>query len=370
MRTILPAGRPAAGRRLPPTVYRSRARPKEDPMPVLAMTPEVRELREQVRELMDRLVSPNEPRLDREDDEAEALVKDLRAQVRAAGLWAPHIGPEAGGSGRGFVAYAFLNELIGRSAWAPLIFGCQAPDAGNAEILNLFGTPDQRERWLRPLVAGDVRSFFSMTEPEVSGSDPTGLRTRAVRDGDDWVIDGHKWFSSGAEGAAFGIVMAVTDPDAEPHRRMSQIIVPATTQGVEIVRAIPVMGHRGRGWSTHCEVRYRGVRVPVANTIGEPGDGFRIAQKRLGPGRIHHVMRWLGQMQRAFELMCSYSLEREAFGSRLADKQTVQNWIADSAAEIQACRLLTLDAARKLDEGGEARVEVSLIKFYAARVLT
>jgi len=336
---------------------------------VLGMTPEVRELRGRVRAFMDEHIYPNEPVFDREDEDAEALVKDLRAEVKAAGLWAPHIGPEAGGSGRGFVPYAFLNELIGRSVWAPLVFGCQAPDAGNAEILNLFGTPEQRERWLRPLVAGDVRSFFSMTEPEVSGSDPTGLRTTAVRDGDDWVIEGHKWFSSGAEGAAFAIVMAVTDPEAPPHRRMSQIIVPAATPGVEIVRAIPVMGHRGRGWSTHCEVRYRGVRVPLANTVGEPGDGFRIAQKRLGPGRIHHVMRWLGQMQRAFELMCAYALRREVFGGPLAAKQTVQNWIADSAAEIQACRLLTLDAAARIDGGDEARVEVSVIKFFAARVL-
>jgi alkylation response protein AidB-like acyl-CoA dehydrogenase len=277
--------------------------------------------------------------------------------------------PEAGGTGLGFLAYAHLNEEIGRCVWAQLIFGCQAPDAGNAEILNMFGTDEQKRRWLAPLVAGDVRSFFSMTEPEVSGADPTALRTRAVRDGDEWVIDGHKWFSSGAEGAAFGIVMAVTDPDAPPHRRMSQIVVPVDTPGFEVVRAVPTMGHRGRGWSTHCEVRYTGVRVPAENTLGEPGDGFRIAQKRLGPGRIHHVMRWLGQMERAFELMCSYSLAREAFGSRLADKQTVQNWIADSAAEIQACRLLTLDAAHKIDEGDEARVEVSLIKFYAARAL-
>jgi alkylation response protein AidB-like acyl-CoA dehydrogenase len=333
------------------------------------MTPEVRELRGQVRTFMDEHIYPNEPVFDREDEDAEALVKDLRAQVKAAGLWAPHIGPEAGGTGRGFLPYAFLNELIGRSVWAPLVFGCQAPDAGNAEILNLFGTPEQRERWLRPLVAGDVRSFFSMTEPEVSGSDPTGLRTTAVRDGDEWVVDGHKWFSSGAEGAAFAIVMAVTDPQAPPHRRMSQIIVPAGAPGVEIVRAIPVMGHRGRGWSTHCEVRYRGVRVPIANTIGEPGDGFRIAQKRLGPGRIHHVMRWLGQMQRAFELMCAYALRREVFGGPLAGKQTLQNWVADSAAEIQACRLLTLDAATRIDAGDEARVEVSVIKFFAARVL-
>ncbi|HET6751927.1 MAG TPA: acyl-CoA dehydrogenase family protein [Actinomycetes bacterium] len=338
-------------------------------MAVLGMTPEVRELRGRVRAFMDEHIYPNEAVFDREDEDAEALVKDLRARVKAAGLWAPHIGPEAGGTGRGFLPYVFLNELIGRSVWAPLVFGCQAPDAGNAEILNLFGTPEQRERWLRPLVAGDVRSFFSMTEPEVSGSDPTGLRTTAVRDGGDWVIDGHKWFSSGAEGAAFAIVMAVTDPDAPAHRRMSQIVVPATTPGVEIVRAIPVMGHRGRGWSTHCEVRYRGVRVPVANTVGEPGDGFRIAQKRLGPGRIHHVMRWLGQMQRAFELMCAYALRREVFGGPLAGKQTVQNWVADSAAEIQACRLLTLDAAARIDAGEEARVEVSVVKFFAARVL-
>jgi alkylation response protein AidB-like acyl-CoA dehydrogenase len=233
----------------------------------------------------------------------------------------------------------------------------------------MFGTPEQKERWLFPLVAGEIRSFFSMTEPEVSGSDPTTLRTRAVRDGDEWVIDGHKWFSSGADGAAFGIVMAVTDPDAPGHARASQIVVPADTPGVEVVRPTPVLGHAGSGWSTHCEVWYREVRVPVENVLGEAGDGFRIAQKRLGPGRIHHVMRWLGQMQRAFELMCSYSLEREAFGSRLADKQTIQNWIADSAAGIHACRLMTLDAARKIDEGEEARVEVSVIKFFAAQVL-
>jgi acyl-CoA dehydrogenase len=335
----------------------------------LGMTPEVRELREQVRSFMEEHVYPGEPALDREDDEAEALLKDLQARVKAAGMWAPFIGPEAGGSGRGFLPYAYLNEIIGRSLWAPLVFGCQAPDAGNAEILNLYGTGEQRERWLFPLVAGEVRSFFAMTEPEVSGADPTGLRTSATVDGDHWVIDGHKWFSSGAEGAAFAIVMAVTEPEAPPHRRMSQIIVPADVPGVEVVRAIPTLGHRGRGWNTHCEVRFRGVRVPLPNLLGERGDGFRIAQKRLGPGRIHHVMRWLGQMQRAFELLCARALEREAFGGPLADKQTVQNWIADAVAEIQACRLLTLDAAHKIDGGSEARVEVSVVKVYAARVL-
>ena len=335
----------------------------------LRPTDDVRELRARVRAFLEEHVYPNERILDREDDEADALVGALRERAQAEGLWAPHLPPEAGGSNGSFLVYAHLNEEIGRSLWGQLVLGCQAPDAGNAEILWQFGTEEQKERWLRPLVAGEVRSFFSMTEPEVSGSDPTTLRTRAVRDGDEWVIDGHKWFSSGAEGAAFGIVMAVTDPATEPHRRASQIVVPADTPGVEIVRAVPTLGHRGRGWTTHCEVRYTGVRVPVANTLGGVGEGFVIAQKRLGPGRIHHVMRWLGQMQRAFELMCSYALQREAFGGPLSDKQTVQSWIADSAAEIQACRLLTLDAAHKIDRGSEVRVEVSLLKFYAARVL-
>jgi acyl-CoA dehydrogenase len=324
---------------------------------------------EQVRAFMADRVLPREAVLEREDAEAEALVSDLRDEVRALGLWAPHVPPEAGGTGTGFLDYAYLNEHIGRSVWGQLVFGCQAPDAGNAEILHLFGTEEQKERWLRPLVAGEIRSFFSMTEPEVSGSDPTSLRTRAVRDGDDWVIDGHKWFSSGADGAAFGIVMAVSKPDAAPHARATQIVVPTDTPGVEVVRPVPVMGHTGRGWSTHCEVRYAGVRVPLSNTLGEPGQGFTIAQKRLGPGRIHHVMRWLGQMERAFELMCSYALERESFGGPLADKQTVQTWIADSYAEIQACRLMTLDAAHKIDGGDEARVEISAIKFFAARAL-
>ena len=314
-------------------------------------------------------VLPSESAIERQDDVGEALVEQLQGEVRDAGLWAPHVPPEAGGTGTGFLDYAYLNEHIGRSVWGQLVFGCQAPDAGNAEILHLYGTDDQKATWLAPLVAGTIRSFFSMTEPEVPGSDPTTLRTRAVRDGDDWVIDGHKWFSSGADGAAFGIVMAVTDPDAPPHARATQIIVPADTPGVEIVRPIVVMGHAGKGWSTHCEVRYTGVRVPVSNTLGDVGAGFLIAQKRLGPGRIHHVMRWLGQMQRAFELMCSYALSRETSTGPLSDKQTVQNWVADSYAEIQACRLMTLDAAHKIDGGDEARVEISAIKFYAANVL-
>jgi acyl-CoA dehydrogenase len=329
----------------------------------------IAERRDRVRAFMDEHLYPNEQALIREDDAADELIRELRREAKDADLWAPHLPPEAGGSGSGFLEYAYLNEEIGRSMYAQLIFGCQAPDAGNGEILHLFGTERQKKQFLEPLVSGEMRSFFGMTEPEVAGSDPTLLRGRAVRDGDEWVIDAHKWFSSGADGAGFGVVMVVTDPDAEPHRRASMILVPTDRPGYELVRKIPVMGHEGRGWGTHCETRFTNVRVPFENVLGEPGDGFRIAQKRLGPGRIHHVMRWLGQMQRAFELMCSYSLERKVFGEALADKQTIQNWIAESAADIQACRLMTFQAAQRIDDGDEARVEVSVIKFFAARVL-
>ena len=338
-------------------------------MATLVIPDLVADRRAQVRAFMDEHVYPNEQALAREDESADSLVRDLQQAARDAGLWAPHLPPEAGGTGSGFIEYAYLNEEIGRSMVAQLIFGCQAPDAGNAEILHMFGTDEQKEQFLAPLVSGATRSFFGMTEPEVSGSDPTGLQARAVLDGDEWVINAHKWFSSGADGAGFGIVMVVTDPDELPHRRASMILVPTDTPGYEMVRRIAVMGHEGRGWGTHCETRFTDVRVPRDNVLGEPGDGFRIAQKRLGPGRIHHVMRWLGQMQRAFDLMCSYALERKTFGEPLADKQTIQNWIAESAAEIQACRLMTMEAAQRIDEGSEARVEISAIKFFAARVL-
>jgi len=336
---------------------------------VPAVTPAIRELRDRYAAFMDAHVYPNEAAFARGDDASQELIGEVRRRAREAGLWAPHIGPDAGGTGQGFLTYAFLNEQIGRSYWGQLAFGCQAPDAGNGEILALAGTAEQKAAWLAPLVAGDVRSFFAMTEPDVSGADPAGLETRARADGGAWLIDGHKWFSTGADGAAFGIVMAVTDPDAPPRERMSLIVVPAGTPGVEVVRRIEVFGHEGRGWDSHCEVRFAGVRVPISNTLGERGDGFRLAQRRLGPGRIHHAMRWIGQMQRAFDLMCSRSLERTAFGEPLADKGAVQTWIADSAAQITACRLMTLDAAGRIDRGEDARVAISLIKSFAAVAL-
>jgi alkylation response protein AidB-like acyl-CoA dehydrogenase len=323
-------------------------------------------MRQRVRGFMDEHVFPNEGVLSEQNGHSESLMKDLQSKTKSMGMWAPHLPAEAGGMGIGFMPYVYINEILGRSPYAPRTFGAQAPDSGNAEILWQFGTEEQKGRWLKPLVAGEIRSCFSMTEPEVSGADPTSLQTRAVRDGDEWVINGHKWFTSGATGAAFAIVMCVTDPEADPRRRMSQIIVPTDTPGFDLIRPVPVMGETA---GHHCEIMYRDCRVPVTHTLGNAGDGFLIAQKRLGPGRIHHCMRWLGQMQRAFELMCQRALSRVAFGSTLAQKQTVQNWIADSVAEIQAARLLTLHAAQKIDTETDARVEISLIKFFGAKVL-
>ena len=335
-------------------------------MPDFTITPQTREMRQRVGAFMDEHIFPNEHVLEKGGADAEGLMRDLQSRAKSMGMWAPHLPAEAGGMGIGFMTYVYVNEILGRSPFAPRAFGAQAPDSGNAEILWQFGTDEQKQRWLKPLVDGDIRSCFSMTEPEVAGADPTLLQTRAERDGDEWVINGHKWFTSGAIGASFAIVMCVSDPESAPHRRMSQIIVPTDTPGFEIVRSVPVMGET---LGNHCEIYYRDARVPITNTLGQPGDGFMIAQKRLGPGRIHHCMRWLGQMQRAFELMCKRALERVAFGSTLAQKQTVQNWIADSVAEIQSARLLTLHAAHKIDQGDEARVEISLIKFFGAKIL-
>jgi acyl-CoA dehydrogenase len=328
---------------------------------------ELESARRTVSAFMDQYVYPNEGQIVEDEGIPAELERGLQAKVKELGLWAPNLPSEWGGMGIGFIGQALLNEIIGRSVIAPRIFGSAAPDAGNAELLIIAATPEQKERYLRPLALGDVRSCFAMTEPEVSGSDPTGLRTTAALVGDEWVINGHKWFISGAIGSAFAIVMAVTDPAADAHARASMILVPTDTPGFKIVRAVPVMGSGGVGG--HCEIRFENCRVPVSNLLGQQGQGFKLAQARLGPGRIQHCMRWIGAAQRSFEMMCRYALKRESFGEPLANKQTVQNWIADSAAEINAARLMTLEAAWKMDRDADARVEISLIKFFAARVL-
>jgi acyl-CoA dehydrogenase len=267
-----------------------------------------------------------------------------------------------------------MHEILGTTPIAPLAFGNAAPDSGNSEILALAGTPEQKDRYLHPLLAGDLKSAFSMTEPETAGSDPTLLQTRAVKDGDQYVIDGHKWFSSNGSIADFLIVMAVTDPDARPHQRASMFVVDVDTPGVNIVRDVATMEHPydsfGR-YGNHAEILYEDVRVPASALLGAEGAGFLIAQQRLYPGRIHHCMRWLGVARRAFDMLCERSLVRYAAGSLLSEKQTVQNWIADSSAEMQAARLMTLHAAWKMDTEGvaAARKDIALIKFYGASVL-
>jgi len=311
--------------------------------------------------------------LDGVDDETfMRIVRPLQDEVKKRRLWATHLPPELGGQGYGQVKLGLMHEIEGASVWAPIVFGNQAPDSGNSEILAHFGTPEQKDRWLYPLLDGKIRSAFSMTEPHTSGSDPTNLSTRAVRDGDHWVINGHKWFTSNGMIADFLIAMVVTEPSGGPYERASMIVVPTDTPGVKRVRNVPTLaGEYERFGYGHAEVLYEDVRVPISNTLGKPGQGFLIAQARLGPGRIHHCMRWLGQARRAFDMMCERALSREAFGSKLAGHETVQNWIADSAAEMEAARLMTLHAAWMIDQGGPsaARKEIGMIKYFGAKVL-
>jgi acyl-CoA dehydrogenase len=302
------------------------------------------------------------------------LEEPLKQQVKDAGLWAAHLPPELGGGGMGQVRLALLHEILGQAFYASEVFGNMAPDSGNAELIAVGATDEQKERWLYPLLEGKLHSAFSMTEPG-AGADPTLLTTRAVRDGDEWVINGHKWFTSNGPTADFLIVVAVTDPEAPPHQRASMLIVPRGTPGVRMVRTIGTMAEpceHHLNWSTgDSEILYENVRIPADHLIGQPGEGFLLAQKRLGPGRIHHCMRWIGMMQRAFDMMCERSLSRYAHGSLLSEKQSIQNYIADCAAQMQAARLMTLHAAWKIDQVGAsgARTEIAMIKYFGSRIL-
>ena len=304
------------------------------------------------------------------------LLPDLNAgrdEVKRIGLWAPHLPKEHGGLGLALSEFALVSEELGRTPIGHYLFNCQAPDIGNMEILLTHGTPEQKQNYFKPLAGGEVRSCFSMTEPEHPGSNPTWMSTTAVKDGDDYVINGHKWFTSSAEGARFAIVMAITNPEASNrYKRASQIIVPIPTPGFQLIRNINVMGDEGSDYASHAEVRYENCRVPQSNLLGQEGEGFTIAQERLGPGRIHHCMRWIGICERAFDLMCSYASRRELSpGVLLGSRQNVQEWIAESRAEINAARLLVLQTARAIDQQGAAAVrkDISLIKFFVAGVL-
>jgi alkylation response protein AidB-like acyl-CoA dehydrogenase len=301
------------------------------------------------------------------------ILEKKRLQVQELGLWLPHLPKEYGGMGLSLTEFAQVSEVLGFSPLGHYAFNCQAPDVGNMELLLHFGSAEQKEKYLVPLAKGDIRSCFAMTEPEFAGSNPTQMGTTADKDGDDYVINGHKWFASAADGAEFAVVMALTDVDAESrHKRASQIIVPTDTQGYELVRNIPVMGHAGEGYFSHGELKFMDCRVPQSNRLGEEGSGFALAQERLGPGRIHHCMRWIGVCERALELMCKYAATREVAPDRtLATRHVIQTWIAESRAEINAARLLVLQAAWKIDQDGAyaARDEISVIKFFVAGVL-
>jgi acyl-CoA dehydrogenase len=301
---------------------------------------------------------------------SRAILKPLQEKVRAQGLWACHLGPDLGGPGYGQVKLALMNEILGQSFWAPTVFGTAAPDTGNAEILAMFGTPEQKARYLKPLMDGDIVSCFSMTEPH-AGADPKEFVCKASPDGDDWVIDGEKWFSSNARFAAFFIVMAVTDPEASPSRRMSMFIVPAETPGINILRHVGLGGApMDDPHGDHAYMRYDKVRVPADAMLGGPGDGFKVAQARLGGGRVHHAMRTVGQCRRALSMMLERAVSRRTQGRLLADHQFVQGMIADSAIELEQFRLLVLRTAWIIDTQphGAARTAIAMCKVQMAKV--
>jgi alkylation response protein AidB-like acyl-CoA dehydrogenase len=315
------------------------------------------DLRARMREFIDGVVIPAEA-------EGDAALDRLKAEAKERGLWALGHPEEIGGGGIDLLDFVYLNEIIGRSELGQFAVGSVTMQ--DAIMLHRFGTPEQQERWLLPMVAGDIYPSVALTEPEVAGSDPTLIQTTATLDGDEWVIDGHKWFTTGADRAAYTTVFARTEPDAPRHKAMSMIIVPAGQPGFEIVRKIPTMGGTH---GSHCELRFTGCRVPKENLLGGRGHAFAIAQARLGPGRIFHAMRWLGQAQRAYELMLARANERFAHGSLLAEKGEIRRYVAESAADIQAARLLTLDAARAMVAGGDARVQIGLVKVRGAQML-
>jgi len=326
-----------------------------------------------MKEFVQKELIPLEPEfLTKSVSEMVPVLEEKRQMVRQMELWAPLHPKQYGGMELNLMESALVFEVLGGTPLGLYVFGCQAPDAGNIEILHQFGTDEQKEKYLRPLVEGKIRSCFSMTEVELPGSNPVMLDTTAVKDGDDYVINGHKWYTSSADGAEFAIVMAVTTPDAGPYLQASMIIVPTDTPGFNHVRNISVMGHAGEGYFSHAEILYQNCRVPQKNLLGPEGHGFVIAQERLGPGRIHHCMRWIGICNRAFDLMCARARDRIIAPDRkLASKQIIQSWIAECAADIQAARLMVLHAAWMIETVGkkEARKEISLIKFVVANTM-
>jgi acyl-CoA dehydrogenase len=301
------------------------------------------------------------------------LLDQKRERVKQAGLWGLHLPASEGGKGLTLCEFGQISEALARAPfYGHYTFNCQAPDIGNMELMARFASPELHARFLLPLVKGKIRSCFAMTEPEFAGSNPTRMATVATRVGDTYVINGHKWFTTGADGAAFCIVMAITNPEALPHERASMMVVPTDTPGFNLVRNIPVFGEKGGGWASHSEIKFENCQIPVANRIGKEGEGFRLAQERLGPGRVHHCMRWVGIAEKALDLLCQRAATRALkHESYLGEKQLIQQFIAQSRIEIDASRLLVLNTARKIDEQGAAAVrdDISGIKLYVANMV-
>lgn len=338
-----------------------------------SITEKMKVILEMIHEFVDKEIIPLEPHFALKGlRDMWPEINRLRGMVKKMELWAPQLPKDIGGMGLSLMEHALISEELGRTPLGHLIFGCQAPDAGNIEILHKYASPEQKAKYLIPNANGDIRSCFSMSEPEVAGSNPIVLNTTAVLDGDHWVINGHKWFTSSADGAKFAVVMAITDPQASMYERASMIIVPTDTPGFDLIRNISVMGHAGEDYASHAEIMYRNCRVPKENLLGPQGKGFIIAQERLGPGRIHHCMRWIGICNRAFDMLCRRAAERQVGGEKyLAEKQIIQAWIAECRAEMHASKLMILHAAWKIETEGiyAAREEVSLIKFFVGPIM-
>jgi acyl-CoA dehydrogenase len=355
-------------------VYVCEHQKKTQTMHTIFTTDRVRSLLPSIRELLHAHLFPLEAEgyMSVPFSEVEPHLLRIRTWAKERGLWGLHLPHSEGGLGLTLCEFGQLSEALAQSPFGHYVLNCQAPDIGNMELMASHASPELRARWLQPLLHGEVRSCFAMTEPQFAGSNPVRLGCTAVSDGNDYIINGHKWFTTGADGAAFCIVMAVTQPDAPPHLRASQILVPCDTPGFRIVRNIPVMGHAGDGWMSHSEVMLEGVRVPKTNRIGADGDGFRLAQERLGPGRIHHCMRFVGIAERSIALMIERARQRSLTESSvLADQQIIQTWLAESRADTDAARLLVLQTAHLIDQQGAAaaRADISKIKFFAANAM-
>jgi acyl-CoA dehydrogenase len=347
--------------------------------PISTLSDRVNQIRLLTAEIVNKEILPHENQLwalrrdgpveTAEREKARALRENVKSKVKQAGLWAPHLPEEYGGCGLSFLEHAYMNEVLAYSLGAASLFGVVAPNSGNQKILLKYGTEEQKKKWLVPLTEGKLESGFSMTEPDSAGSDPRSIKTTARRDGDQWVINGHKWFTSNGKRADFLIVMCRTDDPSGPAERngkMTQIIVPTDTPGVNIVRGIEVWGRA----SDHVEIIYEDVRVPVENQLGQTGSGHQAAQDRLGAGRVYHCMNSVGQMWRAFDLMVERAMSREVHGGKLATKQFVQGFIADSYIDIQAARLMTIHCAEKMDSGGDARTDISALKIFVPEAYT